>query len=87
MAAQDLYHEIDVRLSVHEAECAAAWKAQAETNARLLTALEANTAVISDLRDTVKVSKGTLKLVGITIAILSSIAGVAGVVYNIFHGR
>lgn len=80
-------HELDVRLSVHEAECAAAWKAQAETNARLLTALEANTKVISELRDTVKVSKGTLKLVGITIAVLSSIAGIGSFVYSIFHGR
>ncbi len=86
MAAPD-FHEIDVRLSVHEAECAAAWKAQAETNARLLMALEANTKALADLSDTVKVSKGTLKLVGITIAVVSSLAGIGSFFYTVFHGR
>lgn len=80
-------HELDIRLSVHEAECAAAWKAQAETNARLLAALEANTKALAELSDTVKVSKGTLKLVGITIAVLSSLAGIGGFLYSIFHPR
>jgi hypothetical protein len=73
---EDKVLDLETQMIIHEKECSLLWREQREINERLFKSIDKNTSTLEELKSTIEVSRGSLKVIGWLIAITSGILGI-----------